>query len=133
MHKNILFDFIAIHLVNNPTGKTNQPNVLMKASHGALGIHSMRVHRIISIVLAGWISLCLYGCTPKQPKVARLQLPGSKSIANTFTGMGSFNLQKRHGLGGWDKPAGPSEAELLQHLAASQAPSHPTQLRKGSH
>lgn len=91
---------------------------------------------IIFIVSAGLASTCcLCGCAPKQPKMATQPKAEIDSTTNTSTEMGSFNLQKRHGLGGWSKPAGPSEVELLKHIAATQAApndSNPIQPGKGT-
>jgi hypothetical protein len=94
------------------------------------------IRQIAFIALAGLISVGLWGCVPKQPKVERQQpelqavgsLPQFQSVSEqtTTTGpansLGSFNLQQRHGLGGWSKPAGPSEQELLKRLASASGP-----------
>jgi hypothetical protein len=80
----------------------------------------MSIHRTLLMAWALCIIVGITGCVPKQPKVVQPQ-PGLAQTREASGGMGSFNLQKRHGLGGWDKPAGPSEQELIQHIANAPA------------
>lgn len=61
----------------------------------------------------------LYGCMPKphvdsQQNTTPTQQAPASAHPNRF---GSFNLQKRHGLGGWDQQSGPSEQELLNRMS----------------
>jgi hypothetical protein len=41
--------------------------------------------------------------------------------------LGGFNLQKRHGLGGWEQNSGPSEQQLLKQMTI------PVQSEKENH
>ncbi len=69
-------------------------------------------------LLAGVLCLLFNGCMPKpqtlppnSPRISQKDaLPAQKPL-------GSFNLQKRHGLGGWEGKPGPTEQQLLRQMA----------------
>lgn len=76
---------------------------------------------------SGLALLALSGMTAcKQPMVAPpTQEPtaqGTTKLSPTSPQFGSYNIHKRHGLGGWDRSAGPSQKTLLQDLEASTQP-----------
>lgn len=56
----------------------------------------------------------------KQPIAANTQTPVLSPTEKPR--FGSYNIHKRHGLGGWDQPAGPSEKALLQQLEKNAQP-----------
>lgn len=80
------------------------------------------------ILIPGVVGLmCLSGCMPK-PRVLPegTAEPDTRpvikhSAADSGSRFGTFNLQKRHGLGGWSQQSGPSEQELLRTMSASPA------------
>jgi len=74
-------------------------------------------------MLAILMTLSLSGCVPK-PKV----LPTKPTLPSETqqSGLGSFNLQKRHGLGQWDKNSGPSEQQLLKQMTVPVQPKKET-------
>ncbi|HEY9687635.1 MAG TPA: hypothetical protein V6C52_11730 [Coleofasciculaceae cyanobacterium] len=76
----------------------------------------MSVLRSFSVVaLLAIMAGSLAACTPK-PKLPRVDEPEHRAGQS---GLGSFNLQKRHGLGGWDQKPGASERQLLRALSKS--------------
>lgn len=64
--------------------------------------------------LLGGLTAC------KQPIASETQTPVLTPTENPR--FGSYNIHKRHGLGGWDQPAGPSEKNLLQQLEKNAQP-----------
>ena len=74
-------------------------------------------------LLALCLTLLQSGCVPK-PRT----LPTEKSALSTTQqpDLGAFNLQKRHGLGEWDKSPGPSEQQLLKQMTVPVQPKKET-------
>lgn len=80
------------------------------------------------MILGVSILLGLTGCMPKPEARQEIRVDESPRLqqADSMSGprpqFGSFNLQKRHGLGGWSRESGPSEQELLRTMNTSSTP-----------
>lgn len=83
-----------------------------------------KIFPLISGLMLGL--LLVSGCTPGS-RPAPADKPTSPSGQ---LDLGTFNLQKRHGLGGWDKPAGPTKKQLLQELSKRRPLQAPDTSRK---
>lgn len=83
------------------------------------------------------IPLCLLliglsGCH-QQPR-AELQKPHPQSITLETVDkpkFGSFDLRKRHGLGGWQGKSGPSRQELLKQMSPAKSPASVNDVETG--
>jgi hypothetical protein len=71
--------------------------------------------RVSAVVLLAVLVGGLAACTPR-PRPPHADEPKSRAGQSM---LGSFNLQKRHGLGGWDQKPGASERQLLRELSTS--------------
>lgn len=98
---------------NKVVSREREPASSMKTNH-------FYAPHIALIVLLG---CTVAGCASK-PQAEPANMP-VKTSQKTF---GSFNLQKRHGLGGWEGPSGPSEQQLLQQMLNQSASSRPETL-----
>jgi hypothetical protein len=75
---------------------------------------NQRFFACLTFVLTMLIA-ALSGCNA-HPEKNTPAMENVQPTAYPSNGTGSFNLQKRHGLGGWSGPARPSEAALLNDM-----------------
>lgn len=86
----------------------------------------MPLFRMILSLVACLILGGLTGCGQPTQNQTRTSAQPEPRPSTTSPSLGSYNLQKRHGLGGWDRATGPSEKAWLQQMeqAGQPAPSH---------
>jgi hypothetical protein len=96
----------------------NEENATMTFRFNALAL-------LMLCGLLGGLTAC------KQPIASDTQTPALSTTEKTR--FGSYNIHKRHGLGGWDQSSGPSEKALLQQLERNaQATSSPSSTERKS-
>jgi hypothetical protein len=77
----------------------------------------MQSKRLTVLLAAVVISTTLLSACDQRPRLPKT--PVTQEVPESTSQSGTFNLQKRHGLGGWSKPAGVTEAELMHSLENS--------------